>query len=399
MINIIYPVFKGDASDIKRQNDALNFKSLKIAGDFNGWRIEPMERKYIDRQPIWNYSIDDSVLENCKHLNDKGEILIHFKFIDDYNNWFTVSDYSTEPDEHNNINNVEVVKLAEREIEKEENDVTVEEPTQETNIQKVVTDSETEILDGGTDSPVPSLKEKVLQQQEYIIEESDVASLQRPESDIVTENDLTPVNNAEDTDQKKEGVDDVPDKVIVELEMNNKEGEEFQTDSILEKRPDNIPESISVQHTQEHKVLLNYYEEQSSNIQSTMEAQKLPVEINTQIALEREQTPQLSASSQETTIENTPDPQIPHEEEQFYSPKKDEELDSKPLLENPVAQDAPEDSVHFNNINSEKDVDIENHNLTVTDGATEEYQNILRRLLRGFSSWFSWFFNIFHSSG
>lgn len=403
MINIIYPVYQGDDTDIKRKNDTLNFKSLKIAGDFNDWQIEPMELNDADRQPFWLYSIDDSKLKNCNNLNDRGELLVHFKFIDDYNNWFTVSDYGTEPDEHNNINNVEVVRSMQEEVKKDGNDASVKEKMQEENIQEVTTDSESEVLDEGPGSPAPSLKDKQPQLQELVIEDSDTIPnvLEHPQTALITDENLISItNNNDDDNQERQSMSNTLNEVNIEPETSDKKNKELDNDTILEEHPNNIPELISPQQVQkqDQENLANSNNEQPLNVYSTVGSYIPLEETNTQIVSEEEQNSQMPSSSQETMTENKPDTQIKPEGEQFYNPNKNEELDSKVMLENPIAQAALEDSVHSDNSDIEKYVDIENHDLTVPDRTTEGYQNILRRLLKEFCSWFSWLFDIFNSS-
>lgn len=402
MINIIYPVYHGDDTDIKRKSDALNFKSLKIAGDFNGWQIEPMELKDTDRQPFWIYSIEDSKLKNCKYLNDRGEMLVHFKFIDGYNNWFTVSDYATEPDEHNNINNVEVVRSMEEGIERDGKDAPVKEKIQEESIQKIATDSESEVLDEGPGSPASSLKDKEIQVQEPVIEYSDVVSdiSQHSQTARITENSLTPITDNDEDDQEKKSMSNVLNETIIESETSYQKKKKFENDSIIEEHLDSIPELISPQQIQkqEQENLINSNDEQPLNAHSTVGPQIPLVETDTQIVLEKKQTPQIPSLSQETMTENTPDTQLKSEDGLFYHPKKNEELDSKVMLENPVAQVQLEDSVHSDNSDLEKYVDVENHDLIIPDRTTEGYQNILRRLLKEFCSWFSWLFDVFNSS-
>lgn len=395
-------MYHEDSTDIKRRSDALNFKSLKIAGDFNDWQIEPMELKDVGRQTFWIYSIEDSKLRNCKKLNDNGELLVHFKFIDDYNNWFTTSDYATEPDEHNNINNVEVVTYREKELEKDGDVASVKEKMQGENIQKAATDSEPEILDEGPGSPAPSLKDRKAHLQNSFIKDFDVISdaLQHLETTKTAVSSYASTINNKENKQENKDMPNIVDESIIESESSSRKNEKSENDDIVEEYSDNNSKLNSSEQFQGEKQedLIIFTNKYSLNTYSNLGTHKLPIEANMQIVSESGQVLQMPSSLQEVTTENISDAQSKHEDEHVYHSKNNKELNSEIMLENPIAKTTSEESTHSDNSDLEKYVDVENHDLTVPNSATEGYQNILRRLLREFCSWFSWLFDVFNPS-
>lgn len=127
MVEIVYDDSKG------------SFKNLKIAGDFTDWKIEPMDQ---NSQKQWVYTIDELFLNKKEGKGSPKEIRVHFKFIDDDDNWLVMDEFDSEPDEHNNINNVKVITFKKIECEGQ---------LPPLNSQKF------EITNDGPESPSPSL--------------------------------------------------------------------------------------------------------------------------------------------------------------------------------------------------------------------------------------------------
>ncbi|CAL9728296.1 hypothetical protein MOUN0_D00848 [Monosporozyma unispora] len=405
MIEIVYPAYQGDKTEVENQN-ASKFKSLKIAGDFNNWQIEPMILSKVDSKPVWIYQIKDSLLSNCKNLNDKNEILVHFKFIDDNENWFIVPDYASEPDEHNNINNVKVAKPNAFSTEQDD---------------KVERDATTEVVNDGPESPSPSLKDMKLPSEEPIIETPEATPEvgEQRKDDIVIEeeedNDVEDAvaNNDASEATKEEHPVDIPDEVIEEPDSveedkvplpNNTTTTINNNDNILEECPENTPDVTNTQIPSESNL-----EAESKPVDNEQDSKsKIIEQPNDVVPVVKEENVTNEKEEEEETITKIPQPPTPSGEvatdkhtvkAEFTSPKKIEEPDSTNMLDSPVAPVAVSAAQLQDDSNTEIEIDVENHDLTVKNKNTEEYQNILRRLVKGFCSWFSWLFGIFHSHG
>lgn len=397
MIEIIYPVYQGDETEVEN-NNASKFNSLKIAGDFNNWQIEPMVQSELNSKAVWIYQIKDSLLSNCKNVNDKNEILIHFKFIDDNGNWFIVPDYSSEPDEHNNINNVKVAK-PNNPIGKQD-------------------ELDSEGMIGGQESHTPSSKDTKVESEEPIIETPEATPEVLPPSegeDIIIEeqdDDLHERIKSNDAPEETEGEEhpvDIPDEVIEEPDTvnensapltnntsyNNNKHNNDNSNNILEECPvnsvdvttDSMPSESSPETT------FGENEQDSKSITNEEILQEVPV------VKKENNTPTTTDSSQPemTTQEATSDEHVLEEEQEEASAKKSDMPDSTNMLDSPVAPVAVSAVRAQDNSNTEINIDVENHDLTVKNKNTEDYENTLRRLLKGFCSWFSWLFGIFHS--
>ncbi|CAL9736907.1 hypothetical protein MOSE0_K10440 [Monosporozyma servazzii] len=389
MIEIIYPVYQTDETEVEN-NNASKFKSLKIAGDFNNWQIEPMVQSEVDSKAVWIYQIKDSLLSNCKNLNDKNEILIHFKFIDDNGDWFIVPDYSSELDEHNNINNVKVAK-----------------PNDPIGKQDEI---ESEGVIKRQDSQTSSWKDTKLESEEPIIETPeatpDVSSSTQGKDIVIEEQDDNSDENLKpkDTVEEKEEEHpiDVPDEVIEEPDTVKENSVPFDgntsynnnsDNNILEECPANSLDVKNDSITTECSTEPTFTEKEQDSKSVTIEAMPV-VKKENDIKTEKTTTnsPELPTEFRESSVAEKST-----EEEEAVSPKKLDVPDSTNMLDSPVAPVAVSAAQAQGNSNTEIDVDIENHDLTVTNKNTEEYENTLRRLLKGFCSWFSWLFGIFHS--
>lgn len=392
MIEIVYPVYQTDETEVEN-NNASKFKSLKIAGDFNNWQIEPMVQSELDSKAVWIYQIKDSLLSNCKNLNDKNEILIHFKFIDDNGDWFIVPDYSSEPDEHNNINNVKVAKPNDpigKQDEIETEGVIKRQDSQTSSRKDIKPESEEPIIETPEATPdVPSST----QGEDIVIEEQDDNS----------DENLKPKDTVEE--KEEENPFDVPDEVIEEPDTVKENSIPFDgntsynnnsDNNILEECPansldaknDSIPSESSTEPTFTEK-------EQDSKSVTNEVMPAVKKENNVKTEKTTTNSPELPTEFHESSVAEKSTEE--EEEEEAVSPKKLDVPDSTNMLDSPVAPVAVSAAQAQGNSNTEIDVDIENHDLTVTNKNTEDYENTLRRLLKGFCSWFSWLFGIFHS--
>lgn len=397
MIDIVYPVYQDQDTPGSTQ-DTPSFESLKIAGDFNNWQIEPMVKDDTNEsKPVWKYHIGESQLKNCNKTNDRNDTVIHFKFIDDNDNWFIVPDYTSEPDEHNNINNVKIV-ISKQQVHEEEGEQEEEKLKEDPSLAK------TDIVDEGPETPEPSLKdEERLTSQEPIIEEPEATSVLEKDGMETREDDQQNViieeqdddNGDEEEPQEQIGSEaDIPDEIIEESEPDTKSTDNVQelNSDILEECPDKTPDIVDEK------------EQISNKIPSPVEISKeLNIPQEQEVSSEQNAAPVIN----EDEDKNPPSsiaPQSPnttnqHADDEFFSPRKFEDLDSNNMLDSPVAPVAVAavQEPYTDNTNADVNVDVENRDLTIKDKNSEEYQNILRRLLRGFCSWFSWLFRIFHS--
>lgn len=98
-----------------------SFKALKIAGDFTDWEEKAMDKV---GDEAWSFQIDSSMVEKYCPKESPLEALIHFKFIDDNENWFTSDNFDLVPDEHNNINNAILLQFEDGKLKEK----TVEQP-------------------------------------------------------------------------------------------------------------------------------------------------------------------------------------------------------------------------------------------------------------------------------
>lgn len=368
MIEIVYPIIiQGENND--NDSNGSNFQNLKIAGDFNGWSIEPMKRELRGDNTVWCYEVNESQLVNCKNFNDKGQRLIHFKFIDDSQNWFIVNDYDSESDEHNNVNNVKAVTIEDKPTEVEKENI---------------------VVDEGPETPVPSLKETSVE-----------PTVEEPES--------TPDSSAQDEDKS----------IIIEEEHEseietNTEPNENETADVLGKVSENnhidIPDEI-IEGTpgidtklEDDEVMVEEVPDQTPDTSNLIEETEIKEEIPTEPEAEEQDS---LVSNLKGVLFNPTEHQGNHVEsgdEEFFSPRKFEEPHeeqevpvSSNMLDSPVAPVV----VTAAEIQGETaTVDIENNDLTVDNkNNTEEYENVLRRLLNGFCSWFQWLFGVFSSKG
>lgn len=97
--------------EIKYWDRTKRFHELNVAGDFNNWSQCSMT--YDPVELIWSYRLTKEDEDSCDKFDKDGDKTIHFKFIDQDGNWFTLDEFDTDLDEHNNVNNVQKLIMVE----------------------------------------------------------------------------------------------------------------------------------------------------------------------------------------------------------------------------------------------------------------------------------------------
>lgn len=97
-----------------------SFQALKIAGDFTNWKIQPMIRQLSTTTGSWVFKITNDMVEKYCTEELQDQVLIHFKFIDDNNNWFTSDNFDLVSDENNNINNAVMLEFSNGKLKEED---------------------------------------------------------------------------------------------------------------------------------------------------------------------------------------------------------------------------------------------------------------------------------------
>ncbi|SMN22555.1 similar to Saccharomyces cerevisiae YPL186C UIP4 Protein that interacts with Ulp1p, a Ubl (ubiquitin-like protein)-specific protease for Smt3p protein conjugates [Maudiozyma saulgeensis] len=168
-------------------DEKQTFKSLKIAGDFTNWKIQPMvaisNDDSLEHVPAWKFNITDDMVKDYCSKESTEEIMIHFKFIDDNNNWFTSDNFDLIPDEHNNINNGILLKFEDGKL-MEENNNNIED-----NIESVLQDL----------TPDPTLENVSILKQTKDLDSRNVGELEEEEE----EDDDTALDTISEEQQEK----------------------------------------------------------------------------------------------------------------------------------------------------------------------------------------------------
>ncbi|CAB4256703.1 similar to Saccharomyces cerevisiae YPL186C UIP4 Protein that interacts with Ulp1p, a Ubl (ubiquitin-like protein)-specific protease for Smt3p protein conjugates [Maudiozyma barnettii] len=124
-------------------DEKLTFKALKIAGDFTAWKIQPMvlvsKDESVEHIPSWRFVITDDMIKDYCTEESSNETMIHFKFIDDGDNWFTSDNFDLIPDENNNINNGILLQFENGKL-KEETNIDIDDTPESSLIEPVLQD-------------------------------------------------------------------------------------------------------------------------------------------------------------------------------------------------------------------------------------------------------------------
>ncbi|CCK72895.1 Uip4p KNAG_0M00420 [Huiozyma naganishii CBS 8797] len=156
---------------------------LNIAGDFNGWTVEPMVRREGEGEGDgpWVYHL------SREQWDASADKKFQFKFVDTSGNWFTLDDFPVEADEHNNVNNVVVLEIAE-----ETGEETGEELGEETG------EEATETVDDGPEAPTPSLKNVDISRDETPEQPEEHPSVQQSQDDSKQQDNTTTTSTTTD---------------------------------------------------------------------------------------------------------------------------------------------------------------------------------------------------------